>query len=130
MSERRDIAIGRTTLPGLDRLSEHLRFLTQRNRVLAGNLANLDTPGYRAKDLELSERFDRTVTPEGVDGRLQYQTRALQRDDEVPDQDGNSVSLEAQVANLDDNTLRYRSLAEVLSRRIGLLRYAATDGRG
>ncbi|MBK8720452.1 MAG: hypothetical protein IPN32_37955 [Deltaproteobacteria bacterium] len=70
------------------------------------------------------------MTPEGVDGRLQYQTRALQRDDEVPDQDGNSVSLEAQVAHLDDNTLRYRSLAEVLSRRIGLLRYAATDGRG
>ncbi|MBX7081630.1 MAG: hypothetical protein K1X88_20680 [Nannocystaceae bacterium] len=128
MTERRDIALGGTSLPGLDRLAEHLRFATQRGRVIAGNLANIDTPGYRAKDLKLTERFDRSL--EGAQGRLRYETEVEQRDDEVPDQDGNTVSLEAQLSHMDENTLHFRSLAELLSRRIGLLRYAATDGRG
>jgi flagellar basal-body rod protein FlgB len=122
MSDRNSIALDRTALPGLDRLSQHLRYLGERQRVLAGNLANIDTPGYRAKDLAFAEELDRAT--------LRYETEETTRDDEVPDQDGNTVSLESQIARMDETTLRYRSLAELLSRRIGLLRYAAGDGRG
>ncbi len=129
MSESR-IALDRTALPGLDRLSQHLRYLGERQRVLAGNLANIDTPGYRAKDLEFTEELERAAAGEQSRGTLTYETKEATRDDEVPDEDGNTVSLESQIARMDETTLRYKSLAELLSRRIGLLRYAAGDGRG
>ena len=137
MSERNTIALDRTALPGLDRLSQHLRYLGERQRVLAGNLANIDTPGYRAKDLAFTEELERAAPGErsgggamNNKGTLRYETEETTRDDEVPDQDGNTVSLESQIARMDETTLRYRSLAELLSRRIGMLRYAAGDGRG
>jgi len=128
MSERNTIALDRTALPGLDRLSQHLHYLGERQRVLAGNLANIDTPGYRAKDLAFTEELERAAGHN--QGTLRYETEETTRDDEVPDQDGNTVSLETQIARMDETTLRYRSLAELLSRRIGMLRYAAGDGRG
>lgn len=130
MSERNTIALDRTALPGLDRLSQHLHYLGERQRVLAGNLANIDTPGYRAKDLAFTEELERVDAADRSKGTLRYETEETTRDDEVPDQDGNTVSLESQIARMDETTLRYRSLAELLSRRIGMLRYAAGDGRG
>lgn len=107
-----------------------MTFHRERHTVLAGNLANLDTPGFRPRDLEFKERFDRVVADGGVQRSMSFETETLTRDDEVPDADGNSVSLEGQMAHMDENNLQYRSIAELLSRRIGLLRYAANDGRG
>lgn len=130
MSDRRTLAIDATPLSGLDRLSRHLAFHGERQAVLAGNLANLDTPGFRPRDLEFKERFDRVVADGDVQRSMSFETETLTRDDEVPDADGNSVSLEGQMAHMDENHLQYRSIAELLSRRIGLLLYAANDGRG
>jgi flagellar basal-body rod protein FlgB len=130
VSDRRTLAVDSTPLAGLDRLSQHLRFLGERQGVLAGNLANIDTPGFRAKDVEFTERFDQLTTEAGTQRQMSFETEAVTRDDEVPDQDGNTVSLETQIARMDENTLQFRSLAELLSRRIGMLRYAANDGRG
>lgn len=130
MSTIKPVAIDRTALAGLDRLSRQLGFLGARQSVLAGNLANIDTPGFRARDVTLTEDVQADVSVEGTGRSLTYALQNKTHDDEVPDADGNTVSLETQVAKLDETNLRYRSLAELLSRRIGMLRYAANDGRG
>ncbi len=41
-----------TTIPALE---QTLSFSQKRHELLAGNLANLDTPGYRAKDLDVGD---------------------------------------------------------------------------
>lgn len=130
MSDRRTLAVDTTPLAGLDRLSQRLRYHGERQAVLASNLANIDTPGFRARDVDFTERFDRMVDETGTRNEMSFETEAVTRDDEAPDADGNTVSLETQIARMDENTLQFRSLAELLSRRIGLLRYAANDGRG
>ncbi len=130
MTKERLIDSAATTLPGLDRLSEHLRGCTRRQGVIAGNLANIDTPGYRPRRLEFIEELSRQVDDTGPHTIMGFSEQLTLGDDEAPDQDGNSVSLERQLAAMDENALQYRGLAEILSRRIGLLRYAAGDGRG
>lgn len=123
--------VDRTTLGGLDRLTRRLSYHTKRQEVLAGNLANLDTPGYRAKDVSFSETLTAATTAGGrLDRSMSFETRSTIADDEAPDLDGNTVSLEGQVSKMTTNMVQYRSLAELLSRRIGMLRYAATDGEG
>lgn len=124
----RSIDVGRTPLAGLDRLGRHLEYQTERQAVISANVANLDTPGYRARDVSFSEQVELQVRPEGNVHTIQHETEAVVADDEVPDQDGNTVALEGQVAKMKANMLRYRSVSELLSRRIGMLRYAATDG--
>ena len=44
--------------------------------------------------------------------------------------DGNSVDLERELAKVDANRVRYAGTAELVSRRLAMLRYAATDGNG
>jgi flagellar basal body rod protein FlgB len=59
---------------------------------------------------------------------LEWSEELVVADDEAPDQDGNTVSLEGQLSKMSANTLRYKTLAELLTRKIGMLRYAANDG--
>jgi len=126
----RTMNVGATPLAGLDRLGRHLEYHTERQAMIAANLANLDTPGYRARDVSFSEQVDLQIDGNERLQTMRHESEAVVADDEVPDEDGNTVALEGQVSKMRANMTRYRSVSELLSRRIGMLRYAAGDGNG
>jgi len=120
-------------LSTIDTLEHALTFHRERHTVLAGNIANLDTPGYRAVDLERR--------PAGAPGALATTNSAhiptaptadfvTSFDDggALQSFDGNAVSLEREMSKIDANRARYATSAELVSRRIAILRYAAGDG--
>lgn len=117
-------------LAGIDRLAQHLRFHGRRQQIIAANLANIDTPGYRSRELVFEETLVQTLDADGARSQaMSHDDQLVVADDETPDQDGNTVSLERQLAKMTSNNLRYRGLAEVLSRKLGMLKYAASDGQ-
>jgi flagellar basal-body rod protein FlgB len=101
----------------VDRLEKTLDFHRDRHSVIAGNLSNVDTPGYRPVDLA-----------EADDGK--GEARLFTDTTTEPGADGNAVSLERELAKIDANRVRYNTTSEVVSRRLALLRYAVTDGNG
>ncbi len=126
----------KTMFDGVDRLEQAMTFHRERHSVLAGNVANLDTPGYRSIDLEeipagtapgaLARTDERhLVSVDGDGARLSF-------DDSPggPGLDGNTVELERELAKIDANRVRYGTSTELASRRLALLRYAASDGNG
>ena len=115
-------------LSGLDRLQRHLDHHTERQQVIAANLANIDTPGYRARDVGFAETLTEIARGDETQRTMEWSEEVVAADDEAPDQDGNTVSLEGQMAKMSANMLRYKTLAELLTRKIGLMRYAANDG--
>ena len=132
MSDYRDVNLSATPLSGLDRLARHLSFHAERQSTIASNLANLDTPGYRAKDVAFKEVLSAQI-PDGAktpEQSMSWSSEEVFSDDEVPDQDGNTVSLEGQMGKMSANLIRYRSLSELMSRKVALLRYAANDANG
>lgn len=105
----------------------------ERHSVLAGNIANLDTPGYRPLDLTRPNPGDATqptITDEHHIALTTTSDVVKSFDDGGPMQgaDGNAVSLERELAKIDANRARYATAAELVSRRLALLRYAAGDG--
>ena len=108
----------KTTFSTVDRLGEVLEHHRLRHAVLAGNVANVDTPGYVPKDL---------VEVKGAGGHGASGERLID-DPSVVGADGNGVSLERELAKVDANRVRYGACAELASRRLALLRYAASDG--
>lgn len=122
--------LSNTPMSGLDRLSRHLSHHADRQRIIASNLANIDTPGYRARDLTFEETLAVVRDDDGVEGSMEWKEEVVIDDDEAPDQDGNTVGLERQMAKMSANLVRYRSVSELLGRRVAMLRYAATDGAG
>jgi flagellar basal-body rod protein FlgB len=120
-------------LSTVDTLQQALTYHRERHTVLAGNVANLDTPGFRAVDLERRTASDpaaMTVTQDGhiaAPGGSDYVT-SFDDGGALPSTDGNAVSLERELSKIDANRARYATSAELTSRRIAILRYAAGDG--
>jgi flagellar basal-body rod protein FlgB len=101
-------------LKTVDVLQQALTFHRDRQAVLAGNVANIDTPGYRPYDLTRDD-----------DGNV---SQSFDDSGNLQGQDGNAVSLEREMAKIDANRTRYNTSAELTTRRLAMLRYAAGDG--
>jgi flagellar basal-body rod protein FlgB len=121
-------------LSTVDTLQAALTYHRERHTVLAGNVANLDTPGYRPMDLArqvATEPSAMTATHEGhLTAPLLAPEYIASFDDggALQGPDGNSVKLERELSKIDPNRARYSTSAELTSRRLAMLRYAAGDG--
>ncbi|HEV7731437.1 MAG TPA: flagellar basal body rod protein FlgB [Candidatus Binatia bacterium] len=121
--------------PTLQGLSNALTVHERRHRVLATNIANVETPGYRARDTDFRRALDQAFTSAGapaVPGTTDPMDAAtrMHEDLEMPARaDGNTVDIDLQMAKLSDNTSRYAALARILTKRISLLRQAMDGSR-
>jgi flagellar basal-body rod protein FlgB len=120
-------------LSTVDTLQAALTYHRERHTVLAGNVANLDTPGFRPADLErrtaddphaLAVTNERHLAPPAT---TEYVT-SFDDGGSLQSSDGNAVSLERELSKIDANRARYATSAELVSRRLAVLRYAAGDG--
>jgi flagellar basal-body rod protein FlgB len=123
-------------LSTVDTLESALTYHRERHTVLAGNVANLDTPGYRAVDLQRRNALEPGATPALAtthEGHLQAPNSAdvvTTFDDggALVSPDGNAMSLERELSKIEANRTRYATSSELVSRRLAVLRYAAGDG--
>ena len=116
-------------------LPQALRLRAQRTEILASNLANADTPNYKARDFDFRAAM-RQAQGEGVTLRatrpghirqaggdignvpLQYRVPAQ------PSLDGNTVDSQAEQASFAENAIRYQATLSFLSSRIRGLKSA------
>jgi flagellar basal-body rod protein FlgB len=117
----------------IDTLQAALTYHRERHAVLAGNIANLDTPGFRPLDLARSPTdgaaVQATTDPAHIAiANTQATPRPFDDGGALVGPDGNAVALERELAKIDANRTRYATTTELVSRRLALLRYAAGDG--
>ncbi len=124
------------------------RVLALRSRnadVIAGNLANVDTPGYRARELDFGRQL-REALGEPVAGILplaRTNERHLSRDgnlagvrppvirerqSDLTGFDGNNVDLDREMAALAENNISYNAAVEMLRKKLGILKNAIVEG--
>ena len=117
---------------GLGSLTNSLDYHLDRHGVLSSNLTNADTLGYRSKDLTFRDSLTSASSlkqtnerhNEGMDGGS-YQ---IVQESEPVNPDENGVRLEKEMARLSGNTLRYNQAIELMRKKFGMLRYAASNG--
>ena len=109
-------------------LAEALTLHQRRHTVLASNLANVETPGYRARELDfaaaLREAFEAPAAATAGPG-----VQVIEDPDAPPRADGNTVDLDLQMSKLGSNGTTYLALARILGARLGLLRHAIEGSR-
>lgn len=129
--------------PHFQLLHKAMDLRSERNTVLAGNVANAETPGYKAKDLvfekELASAMDarrpgqlRVTDPDHFDGRRDVQLAEVQGSvirsaNPVGNADGNSVDLEKEMAKLGENQIAYQALSRMISHKVSVLRHAISE---
>lgn len=117
-----------------------LDYHAKRHNVLASNIANVNTPGFRPKELlrveaeELKNRMPLVRTQHehfamGALGAVHDMT-VVPDESNIGGLDGNNVSLEREMSKLEANDMRFQTAARIVSRHLGMLRYAANDATG
>ena len=97
-------------------------------RVVSDNIANVDTPGYRARDIDFGGAL-RDAFAAADEGREVRTAVAPVEDATAPAKaDGNTVDLDYEMTKLGANGGDYVSLARILQRRLAALR-DAIEGR-
>jgi flagellar basal-body rod protein FlgB len=112
-----------------DALVDLLRSSDQNHTLIANNLANVNTPGYRTQRLRFARQLEAILDEHG--GLLPGQRietelyRPMFRD---VGSDGNDVTLEREIVELNKNALKMQFYLSVLGTRIRKMR-AAIEGR-
>lgn len=139
--------MGPTEAPLFKLLSARLGWLSQRQAVLAQNIANADTPDYQPKDLQpkdflkLAKNSASNSTQMSVqktdqdhlDGKastkLSFAGRHQQQTYEVSP-DGNAVILEEQTAKASQTALDHQLASNVYKKYVGMFKIALGSGGG
>lgn len=111
----------------------------KRNDALAANIANAETPQYRAVDLTFGKELERAFgdSQESVmrtdsrhlDVGQNQSARYVQDNSSLTKPDGNNVDVDLQMGRLSDNSGDYAMAARLIKRQIGLIRTAIREGR-
>jgi flagellar basal-body rod protein FlgB len=125
----------------LDDLGRTLALLAQRQQVLAGNIANADTPGFKARDFDFARALADARGQTGAaltasaSGHLQSSGAAAQapatvqlewRNADQPALDGNTVDLDRERAQFAENALRYEATLRFINQDVRTMLSAIT----
>lgn len=129
------------TLFGL--MKGQMGWLSRRQEVLAQNIANADTPGYKAKDLKSFNFQDMvksqkmrlnavTTSPMHMEGARRSTSSFAVEENRNPYEtspDGNSVVLEEQMAMVGENQAQFQLTSELYRKHIAMIKTAIGKGR-
>ncbi len=124
-----------TTIPALE---QSLNFSQRRHQLLAGNIANLDTPGYRQKDLDetqfqhaladsIRSASDRGPTTFSATTRDDMYSGPRSASEQIVFHDGSDVSLERQATEIAKNQHLHGLAITTMRSQFALLRAAITE---
>ncbi|WP_296614370.1 flagellar basal body rod protein FlgB [Sphingomonas sp.] len=90
----------------------------QRMGVLASNIANASTPGFKARDIDFQQALSAATGPDGLTdgglaGAMKYRVPTQ------PSLDGNTVDLSTEQTAFAENAVQYQSTLSFLNGRIG-----------
>ena len=112
-------------MPIIDLVGKALGIRSAYNKVIATNISNADTPGFKEKDIDFRKELDRQMThsapvvaEESEDDTLGFSSL-----------DENTVVMEKQVMKLTENSLYYDALVQALSKKFTLMRYIINGGK-
>ena len=102
--------------------------LASRQRAVANNVANVDTPNFKASEVRFEDAL-RTAVARRQPGTAPAQaaldaaaTRTSFVDGTTTRADGNNVDVDREMELLGETTLTYSALTQVMATRLGILR--------
>jgi len=129
--------------PIIGALNTSLNLRQMNQNVISSNIANADTPGYKAKALEFEgalrealavgdDTRPATTNPAHMAHRETDPVQPEIYDDPngVESLDGNTVDRNSEMAKMVENQLMYDASADLLKKKLGMLKYAITEGGG
>ena len=104
-----------------NQIERYMNLLSARQKLVASNIANVDTPGYKTKDIDFQFEFMTQMenrTPGVVD-----------TPDLATKNDGNNVSLDREARLLAENALRFNLASSLMKSQLRMVSSAIQEGK-
>jgi|SRR5579863_9408910 len=111
--------------PSIDALSRFLDVSVFRSGLILSNMANIDTPGYRTRDVNFGQELERAAS--GTEDAV-FTPAVRQIGGLIERPDGNNVNLERESMLLADTQLRFNACVQLLRDRFKMLSSAIHEG--
>jgi flagellar basal-body rod protein FlgB len=123
----------------LKALTTALNFREMRQELISSNVANANTPGFKAKKMDFEAALARALD---VDGQMQMngsdgrhhnvgnggfnnlEPEIYDDPNGVVSENGNTVDVEAEMAKMAENKLMYDALVQLINKKMGMMKYA------
>jgi flagellar basal-body rod protein FlgB len=124
-------------------LGSSINFRSLKQNTAASNIANAETPGYKAKKVDFEKALSRAIDINGlgkmsVDDPEHYPVNGssiigvsadvYENPDVTVTNDGNTVDLEREMAELAENTIMYKAAIQLINKKLAGLAYAVSEG--
>jgi flagellar basal-body rod protein FlgB len=100
-------------------IERYMSLLSQRQKVVASNIANADTPGYKTKDIDFASAFNSSLNEPSLVNAKGLTTK----------NDGNNVDLDREARMLAENTLRFNIASTFARSELSSIRAAMQEGQ-
>ncbi|MEA4883641.1 MAG: flagellar basal body rod protein FlgB [Clostridia bacterium] len=126
-------------------LESALDLSSARHAIIVNNIANVNTPGYKAADIDFQSAFAQALAGHApIEGRLTRPGHipirsgsgdpgevATTHDAEgvTMRRDGNSVDIDVEMARLAENATMYSTLSQLVSTKFSMMKYVINEGR-
>jgi flagellar basal-body rod protein FlgB len=102
-------------------IERYMDLLSARQKLVASNIANVDTPGYKAKDIDFQFEF-MSLAP-GASPNVIDAPGLLVKND------GNNVSMDREARLLAENALRFNLASNLMKSQLKLINDAISEGK-
>jgi flagellar basal-body rod protein FlgB len=107
--------------------------LASRQRAIANNVANVDTPNFKASEVRFEDALKGAITRRQGSAPSQSSLNSLASVSSLEDgtttrADGNNVDIDHEMELLGESQLTYSALTQVMSTRLGILRSVVSGG--
>jgi len=119
-------------------LAAALNFRQMRQEIISSNIANAETPGYKAKRLDFEKSLARALNIDGNTSMRSSDSRhfdvggggfdnlqpEIYKDpDGIVSEDGNTVDRDKEMAMMAENKILYDAAVQLLNKRLALRKY-------
>ena len=128
----------------LQALAAGMKFREMRQEIITSNVANSETPGYKAKRLEFEQALARALDVDGqmgmkVEDRQHFdvgnggfenlQPEVVEDPNGIVSEDGNTVDREKEMAQMAENKVMYDALVQLMNKKLGMMKYIINSER-
>ncbi len=114
-------------------LAKSLDAAGARHKVIADNIANVETPGFTRSKVSFDEQL-KSALASGDDDSTKDRVSEMEPEVELDEAsprgpNGNNVNIDIEMAELNKNNLQYDSLVQLLNLRGSMIKIAIREGR-
>ena len=126
-------------VPGL--MKKSLNFMSTRQSMISSNISNVDTPGFKASDIDFQAQLRAAI---GSKGSLNMRTTSEKHigpsdsnimdlaadpfeEDSAAKSNGNTVDIDNEMAKMAENQILYNATVQLMMKRGSTVRSAVTE---